>query len=195
MGLFYTNTTLRLADQNPVIDFMKTNRRTGYISPVINGYVVVFDRETEDQNETAITKLTSKFSRQLKCVAFTVLILDGDIFAYWLYRNGKWLDKYNAIPNYFDDKVDSAPTGGNASKLCEALDVLEAFAAVQHLFDRLYRGNVDDVWDEGFLIGEDVHRQFVKVLGLPVISVETGFYTIENDFGRDDLDKSSLVRC
>ena len=195
MGIFYTNTTLQTSERKSVIEFMNKNERTGYISPVINQSVVVFDRESEDQDVSVITNLTSKLSKNLKCVAFTVLVHDGDIFFYWLYQNGKLIDEYNSIPNYFDDSIDPASHGGNVQKLCQAFKKLEALNTVQHLFHQVYLGNVNDDWDEEHLAGEDIHAELVKALELPAITIETGFYSIENDFIDDNFDKASLIRC
>lgn len=194
MGIFYTNTTLQTSDLRSVIVYMKKNKRSGYILPRPSRFVVLYDQVTEDQNPTVIEKLSSELSEQLACIAFSILVHDSDVFAYWLYQQGQLLDEYNSIPAYFDDDVDPAPSGGNAQKLCQIFGVPEAVEQVFRIFQTVKIGVVEDIWSDGYLMGEDIHRKLVSILQLPLMAVGAGYYTIENDFISDDFPKSELIR-
>lgn len=194
MGIFYTNTTLKTSDPRSVIAYMKKNKRSGYILPRLNEFVVLYDQVAEDQNPTVIERLSSEISERLACIAFSILVHDGDVFAYWLYQQGQLRDKYNSTPAYFDDDVDPAPSGGNAQRLCQIFGVPEAAEQISRIFHKVKIGVVEDIWSESYLMGEDIHRELVSILQLPSTAIEAGYYTIENDLISDDFPKSKLIR-
>jgi hypothetical protein len=44
-------------------------------------------------------------SKKLKATVFSFHIHDGDLWMYILYHNGKIIDKFNPIPDYWDDSL------------------------------------------------------------------------------------------
>lgn len=117
MGTFYTNITLNTSDVNAVIAYLHQHNRTAYVANPHTGYIVVYDSETESQDEELLTDLSERLSRQLACVAFAVLNHDDDVLMYWLYNTGTLLDHYNLDPGYFEDNA-LPPQGGDADLLC-----------------------------------------------------------------------------
>src|SRR5688572_24805790 len=102
MGSFYTNITLRTTEQAGVTDTLRSAKRSAYVSQPMNGCVVVYDRESEDQDIEVLKKLASSLSSKLKCAALSVLIHDDDVLIYTLHENGKVTDEYISWPKYFD---------------------------------------------------------------------------------------------
>jgi hypothetical protein len=129
MGNFYVNYTLHGPDQQAAAAVLAG--RASIVSPSQNGCVVVFDEESEEQNQEVIAELASRLSGRLKCPLLAVLNHDDDILKYQLFLNGDLMDDYDSTPGYFagaeedDDEsppVD-APQGGNAKLLCETFGV------------------------------------------------------------------------
>ena len=91
------------------------------MTPAQDGCVVVFDEQSDEQDQTVITELASRLSREFGCPVLAVLNHDDDIFWYQLYLAGELADEYDSSPGYFDPSAEpSAPAGGDAQKLCSA---------------------------------------------------------------------------
>jgi Tol biopolymer transport system component len=82
MGLFYTNITLYGPNQQQVTQYLKTLGRAAYVSPTVDGFTVVYDKQTEDQDERELIDLACGLSRAFQCPALAALVHDSDVFAY-----------------------------------------------------------------------------------------------------------------
>ncbi|NDB77171.1 MAG: hypothetical protein EB141_16275, partial [Verrucomicrobia bacterium] len=136
MGNFYTSYTLRGPSQESVAAFLAD--RSAIVTPVEACCVVVFDEESEDQNQEGITGLAGRLSRQFACPVLAVVNHDDDILWYQLHVNGELTDEYDSSPGYFEGDV-SAPSGGDARKLCQAFGA-DAVAEVE----RILRKSIED---------------------------------------------------
>jgi len=61
-------------------------------------------------------------SKTLKSPVFLLHIHDGDFWMYWLFADGKEIDCFNPIPDYWDDDVsdrDRKKCAGNARKVAQ----------------------------------------------------------------------------
>ncbi len=194
MGISYTNITVR-AEQQAVAAYMKQQQRRAYVSRTVNGYTVVFDQASEE-DARELQNLALDLSRVFQTVAFAVLVHDGDLFLYWLYEDGKWIDEFDESPDYFAvEPMPSPPQGGNPEELCRAFRAPDAREDVRDIFDRVNRTATSDDWFVGALVGDEIHDVLTQALGLPAFAVDTGYYTIVNDALPEDLPKESLVHC
>jgi len=50
MGNFYTNVTLRTAERQALIEHMRAQRRSCFVSPTYNGFTTIYDRICEEQD-------------------------------------------------------------------------------------------------------------------------------------------------
>jgi hypothetical protein len=193
MGLFYTNITLFEANRTKVVEQV-AGKRNAYVSPTVDGFTVIYDKHTEDQDPEIIKELTSSLSKNLVCNALAVLVHDSDIFVYWLYNHGKLLDYYNSVPSYFEDTEEpSSPTGGDAKKLCSAFGIHDAINRVNQIFQTAERSTLNMDTDD-FLAGEDIHRELAQALNIPIFAVETGYYTIDNGELSDEFEIEQFIK-
>lgn len=189
MGNFYTNITLRGPDQNDVLQILKQQSRSAYISPSVNGYTVVFDEQCEDQDTSVLESLALELSKQLSCLALAILNHDDDILLYKLYDSGSLIDEYNSSPGYFDpDAEPSSPVGGNANKLCAILGKDQKAAEVG---DILCKSSYED---NGYVFEIERHQDLVEALRLPAFSVGLGYRYIEQGEIPEELDVKTLQR-
>ena len=100
MGNFYTNYTLRGPGQREVAAFL--DGRAAMVTPEREGCVVVFDKNSEEQDQHAIGDLGSRLSRWFNCVVLAIQNHDDDILWYQLFLNGKLADEYDSTPGFFD---------------------------------------------------------------------------------------------
>jgi len=188
MGNFYVNFSVKSTDQAAVIAALDQARRTAFVSPVIDNYVVVFDRDADEQALEPILTVGALLSQSTGAPVFAVLNHDDDVLLYWLFEHGALTDEYNSDPAYGgdDEFVDQAtPTSADLERVCYVLDVPEAIAAVRNI-----------LYDTDYLFVLEQHQALVVLLGLPLCSVGFGFNYIDSD--RADLggwfSSSDLVR-
>jgi hypothetical protein len=194
MGLFYTNVILYKVQQQSVANFLSKQGRSAYVSPTLHDFTVVYDKETEDQDIKILKQLCASLTKKFECAAWASLIHDSDVYMYWLYHNGKLLDAYNSLPDYFDSEMDMPiPEGGDAEKLCNAFGKISAISEIQKIFKLVEQGNLDEDAGE-YLQGEDIHSELIKVLEMPSFGAFTGYYTIEDGDLPEGLQQDNLIK-
>ncbi len=119
MGNFYTNITLRGPGRDAVLDILRGDKRYAYVSQTRDFFSVVYDSETEGQDEAVLCRLAELLSRKLACPALAVLNHDDDVLIYHLYVRGEKVDSYDSAPGYFSGEL-TRPSGGNVAALIEA---------------------------------------------------------------------------
>ena len=180
MGNFYTNITVRGPSQEATAAALR-GRQT-FVSPEMDGCVVVFDEESETQSEI-VFRLAAKLSRQFACPALAVLNHDDDVLMYALYENGTQRDTYDSTPGFDGDDPFAAPEGGDASVLCAA-------------FGSAHVAEVSEVLrasTESYTFAVDRHTDLVAALGIPDWAAGSGFnYLSEGEFP-EGLDEGALL--
>jgi hypothetical protein len=155
MGGFFVNYVLRGPKPAEVARLLAG--RKAVVTAESNGCVVLFDEESDQQDNDLIHDIAGKISSGLRCVSLATIVHDDDILWYCLYLNGQLADEYGSTPGYFDPKAEpSPPVGGNARRLCqlfEANDVAEV--------ERILRDDVD------YAFQTDRLRDLARALGLP----------------------------
>jgi len=182
MGAFYVNYTIKGADRKSIIKAL--SGRTAFVSPERNGYTIVFDKESDSQNQKVIAKLAAQLSTSLHRTVLTVLNHDSDIFWYQLYENGTLTDQYNSTPDYWSPKSEPAPPdGGDAQRLCTAFKCSDV-AEVERIL-RTSRKEYPDATNR--------HAHLFRVLGLPSLAVGFGFAPIAQGYLPDGLSVEDLA--
>src|SRR4051794_21847985 len=173
MGNFYVNYTLRGVTQHAVADALAG--RTCVVTPPADDTVVVFDEQSDEQDQRVIASLANELSGRLRCPVLAVLNHDDDVLWYRLYTNGKLQDEYDSSPGYFDPSAEpSAPAGGDAAKLCSAFG-----SSNTDEVERVLRMSGFD--DEGYSFAVERHADLVAALGISAFGIGTAFASFEND--------------
>ena len=189
MGSFYTNITLRTEQQPKVVETLRAAGRKAYVSPPMNGCVVVYDHESEDQSK-ALNKLAGSLSAKLKCAALAVLIHDDDLLVYGLFQDGKLMDEYVSWPALFDDSASESPEGGDAEILARAFGAESKIDEIESVLRETRAGNRD----EGIIFESERHGELVAALGIPTIAVSTGYNYIEQGELPEGTTEESFTR-
>jgi hypothetical protein len=194
MGAFYTNITLRGPDREQVAQCLKQMKRTAYVSPTTDGFTVVYDKETETQDDADLMGLASQLSAAFECPALAVLVHDSDIFAYWLFEEGTLADEYNSAPGYFEGLARAHPAGGNPEKLCAAFAAHDAVDSVTGIFQTVRSSGMGGDRSGGYVFAEDLHQDLIRALGMPSLAVSTGYRYLETSDRPQGLEQAVLVR-
>jgi hypothetical protein len=183
MGLFYTNIILYKVSRQKIINYFDKEKRIAYLSVSAGDFSVVYDKNSENQDKNELMRLAESLTRKLHCSALASLVHDSDIFLYWLYENGKLVDTYDSLPDYFEaESKKSMPEGGDAEILCATFDKPEAKPEIRHIFSLVKKGNISTDGSEEDLLGEDIHVRLVKSLGMPSFGACIGYFAILNSY-------------
>ncbi len=166
MGSFYTNITLRGPEQQQVVDHLNGLGRVTFVSPTMDGFTVVYDAESESQDQRVLSGLAEQLSKDFGCAALAVLNHDDDILWYQLFNRGELVDAYDSAPNYFSGPP-APPQDGDPEKLCEL------FGAP---------GSVDDVIQilgATYAFAFERHDDLARALGMPPFASGSGFNYVE----------------
>jgi hypothetical protein len=197
MGNFYVNYTLRGPDQQAVA--VELAGRASIVTPEQNGCVVVFDEESEEQNQEVIAELASRLSERFNCPLLAVLNHDDDILKYQLFLNGDLVDEYDSTPGYFGDDDDEAeeendespsirePEGGNAKLLCETFGA-NSVSKVEGILRKPSLG------EEGYVFAFERHTDLAAALGISEFGVGTSFSALMAGEFPEDLDDQALIK-
>jgi hypothetical protein len=123
MGSFYTSITLRSADRTHVRSDLAARGLTSYLSPSEHGALVVFARDTEEQDLDVLDGVAADLSARHGCVALAVMNHDDSVLIYSLFERGQRLDDYNSAPDYFGDVAEGGTRGGDPETLARAFGV------------------------------------------------------------------------
>ena len=159
MGNFYVNHTILNAAPETVAKSLTGH--SAFIARGENNYVVVYDAESDTQDQQAITALGQKLSRDLNTTVLAVLNHDDDILWFQLFQDGRLTEQYDSTPGYFEGDI-SEPTGGNAAKLAEAFHVEDQLA-----IERALRGE--------YTFAVHRHQALAEALNLPNCSIGFGY--------------------
>ena len=183
MGNFYVNYSLPGVAQSTVAAALAG--RVAIVSPVVGNVVVVFDEQSESQNNDTINALAADLSVKCNCPVLAALNHDDDILWLHLFADGKSADEYNSCPGYFDDSVESdEPTGGDAMKLAAAFGVGDPAPV-----EKALRAPGDD-----YTFAIERHTELAAALHLPSFVVAGGYTSISEGEVPDGLSETALVR-
>lgn len=161
--------------------------RDAVVSPTVNGFTLIADKEFESHDEQRIKSISIEISRGLGCAAVLVTEYDDDILSYLLIEAGSVTDNYNSDPDYFDfagqQNPPRGPQGGNAERLCSALNCSAAVAEVEGV---LHAREVE-------LSAPKRHSELAKALHIPTFSVGFDYSAARTGELPEALNESDLV--
>jgi hypothetical protein len=179
MGAFFTNYHVRSDSLATVRDAVAELIQTrAFVSPPKNGWVTIYDEDSDNQDEATLSRIGAGLSKSLKTATLAVLV-HSDIAAYWLYQNGKLLDEFNSAPDYFEatDEATRQRLRGDPDAL---LPLCIAGTA---------RAQVDSILhdpDGSPIMAEQIFTELAPVLGIDPARMSLGFTYFEEE-GKDFL--------
>ena len=91
MGAFFTNYQIRSTSPDAVRDALKPLAKRAYISPPKNGWVTVYEQQSDSQDDAILRRIAMGLSRKLATEVFAFCVHDSDILIYFLYGRGQLL--------------------------------------------------------------------------------------------------------
>jgi hypothetical protein len=120
MGAFFVNYHVRSDSMARVRDALSPMvKSAAYVSPSKAGWVTVYEKSSDQQDDQIIRRIANELSTALKTAIVSFLVHDSDIFMYWLFQSGQLVDEFNSAPDYFKraGKAEHARVRGNSDAL------------------------------------------------------------------------------
>jgi hypothetical protein len=141
MGAFYGSTQVRTADRDRVrgaAEAVATKRGIRcLLGPQIGQWVGVYPQDS-GQDET----VGEAIAKRVGGVVVHLMLHDDDVFAYWLWSEGRQLDSYWSRPGYFGEEKRHAEEAmaGNPASLADifAVDAAKLTAVLDRANDELF---------------------------------------------------------
>ena len=157
------------------------------MAPVDHGTVVVFDEASDSQDTQILSDLAKVLSSSLNSTILAVLNHDDDVLWYRLYVGGFLQDEYDSAPGYFEGAEPSAPTTGDAQKLCTAFES-SAIASVEEILRK------SAFEKDGYAFQFQRHADLVGALGISPFGVGTAYASFDDDELPEGLSKENVLR-
>ena len=105
MGAFYGSIHVRTENADTVrkvLDQVANEAGCKFLlGPALNGWTSVFPEDSGQSD-----RISLEIAKQLPDDVLHLVVHDDDIFAYYFYRGGRLIDRYNSCPDYFGDVSD-----------------------------------------------------------------------------------------
>ena len=171
MGASFTNCSVRTKNSVKCAKVLASSISSrALMTDSKNGWITVYDEESESQDINVLRRLTKKLSTELKTVAVGILVHDSDIFQYLIYENGELIDQHDSKPDYFGPVSDAHKKEwrGDFSKLLSYATKGTALSDFKR------------VAEKECMFEEECAGEFAELLGIDPSRGKTGFkYTQE----------------
>jgi len=164
-GSFYSNIVVLSVDvQNFVTILLQMGITSYYV--LTNNIAVIYEKRLDDQDTDYGINLTKNITKNFNSITVYTTIHDSDIVLMYIYKNDELIFLYNSKPGYFNGK-DIPPKIENIDKLLEEFP----FVTKEEIMNVLTS-------DETF--ADDLHKNIVEILKLPLHSVGFGYNYIND---------------
>ncbi len=103
MGNWYTNVSVKGAQQSDIVAALEELGRRAYVTPEISGWIVVYDQQTDDFDLGILESLALTLSTRFSCTALASCNADDDVLWLALYENGSLSTRYASSRKVFED--------------------------------------------------------------------------------------------
>lgn len=186
VGNFYTNVTVRGAAQPAIIEVLRELGRRAIVTPAVNGFTTVCDKESESQDQHIVGSVALTLSARLQCPAWAILNHDDDVLWYQLYDRGQLADEYISSARWWNAES-GPPPRGSAESLCHVMIAPGDPKRVQRILRRS-----SSIF--GYLFAINRHSDLVKALGMPLYSVGSGHKYLSRGDLPEGLTAEDLAR-
>jgi len=186
VGNSYTNVTVRGAAQPALIEVLRELGRRAIVTPAVNGFTTVCDKESESQDHHIVGSVALTLSARLQCPTWAILNHDDDVLWYQLYDCGELADEYISSANWWDAES-GPPPRGNAVQLSRLMGAPGNAKIVQKILSRS-----SGIF--GYLFAINRHSDLVKALGMPLYGVGSGHKYLSRGDLPEGLSAEDLAR-
>ena len=198
MGNWYTNICIKGSTQAEVVAALNDLGRRAYLTPEVNGWLIVYDQESDKFELNELESLAKTLSMRLSSTALASFNADDDVLWLGTYESGNLTTRYASEKKHFEDGPEFPPTRETAEVLCRILQKPERQRQVKKILLRPHSvlGLLAVMFRIPFAYLAEVlrHHDLAQALGLPEGSVGLGYKYVDSGETPEGLNRVSLRR-
>jgi len=198
MGNWYTNVSLKEVQQSDVLGVLKELGRKAYVTPIVAGWVTVYDQQTDRFDLGDLESLALTLSMRLSCLALAACNADDDVLWLGLYENGALVTRYgstrsafedgNEFPNLKDVTTALVNMSGRPEVRSRVWRVLRKRHSILGLLNLIFRTRL------AYLFEIQRHFDLTGLLGMPRTAVGLGYGYVDRGDTPEGIDRETLKR-
>jgi hypothetical protein len=198
MGNWYTNVSVKGAQQSDVAAVLEELGRRAYVTPEASGWVVVYDQQTDEFDLGILESLALTLSTRLSCITLASCNADDDVLWLALYENGGLSTRYASSRKTFEDGDEFPEVEQTAQVLARIFQKPEAknrvwrllrkphgILGLLSLYLKIRMGYVGEV---------ERHLDLSNLLGMPRAAVGFGYRYISKGETPEGIEPGTLRR-
>jgi hypothetical protein len=198
MGNWYTNVSVKGAQQSDVAAVLEELGRRAYVTPEASGWVVVYDQQTDEFDLGILESLALTLSTRLSCITLASCNADDDVLWLALYENGGLSTRYASSRKTFEDGDEFPEVEQTAQVLARIFQKPEAknrvwrllrkphgILGLLSLYLKIRMGYVGEV---------ERHLALSNLLGMPRAAVGFGYRYISKGETPEGIEPGTLRR-
>jgi hypothetical protein len=198
MGNWYTNVSLRGAQQADVITALEELGRRAYVTPETSGWIVVYDQQTDEFDLGILESLALTLSTRLSCTALASCNADDDVLWLALYENGSLSTRYASSLESFEDGSEFPDLKETAEVLSRVFQKPEANNQVLRLLRKAHGVlgllSLFLKFRIAYITEVARHLDLSNLLGMPRAAVGLGYRYVNKGETPEGMDREALRR-
>jgi hypothetical protein len=196
MGNWYTNVSLKGVPQGAAVAVLEDLGRRAYVTPESQGWIVIYDEETDKFDLNVLESLALTLSTRLSCTALASCNADDDVLWLALYENGALATRYASSPAFFEDG-DEFPARIEAARIfARAFQKPDAAHPVLRVLRKSHGVlGLLSIWLKvrlAYLFEVHRHRDLCSLLEMPRAGVGLGYRYISKGETPEGIDRAAL---
>jgi hypothetical protein len=198
VGNWYTNVSVKGAQQSDVVALLEELGRRAYVTPETSGWIVVYDQQADEFDLGVLESLALTLSTRLSCTALASCNADDDVLWLALYENGGLSTRYASSRKSFQDGDEFPDPKETADVLVRVFQKPEAKSSVLHVLrkSRGILGLLGFYFKIRFAYVVEVHRHLdlANLLGMPRAAVGLGYRYVNKGDTPEGMTREALRR-
>jgi len=198
MGNWYTNVSVKGAQQSGVVAVLEELGRRAYVTPEASGWVVVYDQQTDEFDLGILESLALTLSTRLSCITLASCNADDDVLWLALYENGGLSTRYASSRKTFEDGDEFPEVDETAQVLARIFQRPEAKNQVWRLLRKSHGilGLLSLYLKirMGYVVEVERHLDLSNLLGMPRAAVGFGYRYINKGDTPEGMERETLRR-
>jgi hypothetical protein len=198
MGNWYTNVSVKGAQQADVVAALEELGRRAYVTPETSGWIVVYDQQTDEFDLGILESLALTLSTRLSCTALASCNADDDVLWLALYENGTLSTRYASSRKEFEDGDEFPELKDTAQVLARVFEKPEAKNQVLRLLRKSHGAmGLLSLFLKiriAYIVEIQRHLDLSNLLGMPRAAVGLGYTYVNKGETPEGMDREALRR-
>jgi|SRR5580658_2813913 hypothetical protein len=198
MGNWYTNVSVKGAQQSDVVAALEELGRRAYVTPETAGWIVVYDQQTDEFDLGILESLALTLSTRLCSTALASCNADDDVLWLALYENGRLSTRYASSRKSFEDGGEFPDLQETAEVLARIFQKPEAKRQTLRLLRKSHGmlGLLSLVLKVRIAYVTEIqrHLELSDLLGMPRAAVGLGYRYVNKGETPEGMDREALRR-